>query len=40
MLNQALEFNPDTAPDQRLPNLVSQKRARWLLSQINSLFVE
>ena len=40
MLNQALAFNSDSAPDQRLPNLVAQKRARWLLSQIDTLFIE
>lgn len=40
MLNDALAFDPDTEPSERLPNLVAQKRARWLLSQINTLFVE
>jgi predicted anti-sigma-YlaC factor YlaD len=40
MLNQALAFDPDTEPSERLPNLVAQKRARWLLSQINTLFLE
>lgn len=40
MLNQALAFDPDTEPSERLPNLVAQKRARWLLSEINTLFLE
>lgn len=40
MLQQALAFDPDSAPSDRLPNLIAQKRARWLLSQIDSLFLE
>lgn len=40
MLQQALAFDPDSAPSERLPNLIAQKRARWLLSQIDSLFLE
>jgi hypothetical protein len=32
--------NVDTAPEYRLANLVAQRRARWLLSRIDSLFVE
>ncbi len=40
MLNQALAFDPDSALDERLPNLIAQKRARWLLSQVDTLFLE
>lgn len=40
MLQQALAFDPDSAPSERLPNLIAQKRARWLLSQMDSLFLE
>jgi predicted anti-sigma-YlaC factor YlaD len=40
LLRQALAVDPDSAPDMRLPNLVYQKRARWLLSRADELFVE
>jgi hypothetical protein len=30
----------DAAPDQRLANLISQRRARWLLSRADELFIE
>jgi predicted anti-sigma-YlaC factor YlaD len=40
MLDAALAVNVDTAPEYRLANLVAQRRARWLLSRIDSLFVE
>jgi predicted anti-sigma-YlaC factor YlaD len=40
LLSQALELDPDRAPDQRLSNIVAQRRARWLLSRADELFVE
>lgn len=40
LLNTALTVNPDTTPEYRLANLVAQRRARWLLSRIDDLFVE
>lgn len=40
LLRQALEVDPDTVPDMRLPSLVYQKRARWLLRRADELFVE
>ena len=40
VLRQALEVDPDTVPDMRLPSLVYQKRARWLLGRADELFVE
>ncbi|HSP05958.1 MAG TPA: TRAP transporter TatT component family protein [Acidobacteriota bacterium] len=40
MLQQALALDPDSAPSERLPNLIAQRRARWLLSQIDVLFLE
>jgi predicted anti-sigma-YlaC factor YlaD len=40
MLKDALAVDPDAVPDMRLPSLVYQKRARWLLSRTDELFVE
>jgi len=40
MLESALAVKPDAAPEYRLANIVAQRRARWLLSRIDSLFVE
>lgn len=39
MLNRALAVNPDAEPEWRLTNLVMQRRARWLLSRIDDLFL-
>lgn len=40
LLGQALAIDPGAAPEQRLANLVAQKRARWLLAREDQLFVE
>jgi predicted anti-sigma-YlaC factor YlaD len=40
LLHQALAFNADAYPQTRLANLVSQKRARLLLSRSDSYFLE
>lgn len=40
LLRQALEFNPDTYPENRLVNLIMQRRARWLLTQTENLFLD
>lgn len=40
LLNQALAIDPDAAPEQRLANLIAQRRARWLLSRKDDLFIE
>jgi len=40
LLRQALAVDPDSAPEMRLPNLVYQRRARWLLGRADELFVE
>ncbi|MFH1176998.1 MAG: TRAP transporter TatT component family protein [Acidobacteriota bacterium] len=40
LLNKALAIDPDAAPEQRLANLVAQKRARWLLARAPELFLE
>ena len=39
LLKQALAINPDNDPPTRLANLVMQRRARWLLSRIDKLFL-
>ncbi len=38
-LNQALAVDPNAAPESRLANLVMQRRARWLLTRTNDLFL-
>lgn len=38
-LEKALAINPDAHPETRLANLLSQERARWLLSRIDELFL-
>jgi len=39
-LNRALAVDADKVPEQRLANLVAQRRARWLLSRADELFVD
>lgn len=39
-LREALAVDPDAVPEQRLANLVAQRRARWLLSRADALFIE
>lgn len=40
LLKQALAVDPDSRPEWRLSNIVMQRRARWLLSRENELFLE
>lgn len=40
MLNQALEIDINALPDERLANVIAQRRARWLISKMDRLFVE
>jgi len=40
LLNKALAVNPDARLEWRLTNLVMQRRARWLLSREDELFVK
>ena len=40
LLQKALAINPDANLESRLENLVMQRRARWLLSRVDELFVE
>jgi predicted anti-sigma-YlaC factor YlaD len=39
LLHQALAINPDRKPEWRLGNLVMQRRAKWLLSRTDQLFL-
>ncbi len=39
LLNKALAIDPDTQPDQRLTILLSQRRARWLLQNIDQFIL-
>jgi predicted anti-sigma-YlaC factor YlaD len=40
LLKQALAVDPDRRPEWRLSNLIMQRRARWLLSREDALFLE
>jgi tetratricopeptide (TPR) repeat protein len=40
MCNKALAIDVDKKPSWRLVNLITQKRAKWLLSQVDTLFVK
>ena len=40
LLSQALAIDADEIPEWRLSNLVMQRRANWLLSRIDDLFLE
>ena len=39
LLHRALAINPDAKPEWRLVNLVMQRRAKWLLSRTDQLFL-
>ncbi len=40
LLRRAVALNVDAAPQQRLANLVAQKRARWLLGRVDEVFLQ
>jgi predicted anti-sigma-YlaC factor YlaD len=40
LLNQALQVDISKAPTQKLGNVIAQRRAKWLLSRVDELFVE
>jgi predicted anti-sigma-YlaC factor YlaD len=40
LLHRALAIDPDARPEWRLANLVVQRRARWLLSRVDELFLD
>jgi hypothetical protein len=39
LLHKALAINPDLKPQWRLANLITQRRAKWLLSRTEQLFL-
>jgi len=39
LLQQALAIDIEKTPDQKLANVISQRRARWLLARVDDLFV-
>jgi predicted anti-sigma-YlaC factor YlaD len=39
LLNRAIAINPDARAEWRLVNLVMQRRAKWLLSRVDQLFL-
>lgn len=40
LLNKVLEVDPDDDPDNRLVNILNQRKARWLLEHADNFFVE
>ena len=40
LLGKALAVDVEKAPTQRLANVLAQKRARWLLTRLDDLFIE
>jgi predicted anti-sigma-YlaC factor YlaD len=40
LLEEALSFDVNKAPESRVANLIAQRRARWLLGRTTELFVE
>ncbi len=40
LLDQALAIDINAAPDQRLANVIAQRRAKWLLSRMDQLFLD
>jgi len=40
LLERAIAIDPSTRPEWRLENTIMQRRARWLLAQIDQLFLE
>ena len=40
VLNTALKIDINRAPDQKLANVIAQRRARWLLGRVDELFTE
>ena len=40
LLDKVLSFDVDAYPEHRLPNILAQRRARWLRERIDLLFLE
>ncbi|RPJ02361.1 MAG: hypothetical protein EHM31_03215, partial [Candidatus Aminicenantes bacterium] len=40
LLGRVLAFDPDSSPENRLVNILNQRKARWLLGHIDDFFIE
>lgn len=40
LLERALAIDPDAVPSMRLANVIAQRRAEWLLTRVDELFIE
>ena len=40
LLRQVLEFDPDKSPENRLVNILNQRKARWFLAHVDDFFIE
>jgi len=40
LLGQVLEFDPDKSPENRLVNILNQRKARWFLAHVDDFFIE
>lgn len=40
LLGRVLAFDPESSPENRLANILNQRKARWLLGHIDDFFVE
>jgi predicted anti-sigma-YlaC factor YlaD len=40
LLGKALEIDPETVPENRLVNVLNQRKARWLLEHAGDFFLE
>jgi predicted anti-sigma-YlaC factor YlaD len=40
LLERVLAFDPDSSPENRLVNIINQRKARWLLAHIDDFFIE
>ena len=40
LLGRVVEFDVDSYPEGRLLNILAQRRARWLMSRADELFLE
>jgi predicted anti-sigma-YlaC factor YlaD len=39
LLGQVLEFDTDKSPENRLVNILNQRKARWLLAHVDDFFI-
>ncbi|MQY76570.1 MAG: hypothetical protein GH155_02980, partial [Spirochaeta sp.] len=39
LLNKALEIDPDSNPENRLANILSRRKARWMLDHLEDYFL-